>query len=314
MELNKIHNIDALSGLKQLPDKSINCVVTSPPYWSLRGYLKDEDPNKSLELGREPYFRDYIENLAAIFKEVYRVLRDDGCCFVNLGDTYFSKTKGTSGRSKKQLSNSGSFTTPIKLADNGIKETCLCNIPYRFAIKMTDELGWINRNLIIWYKRNAFVTSTTNRFTVDFEPIFFFTKSNKYYFEQQFDPYSTKYNYNETYTGQATKDYAASGAQKPSDAKRRILKSIQNGKGKNKRCVFDVTVKPSGYKHTATFPPDLITPLIKAGCPPNGIVLDPFAGIFTTGLTSKRLGRQYLGFELSLDYCKIAEERLKNEN
>ncbi len=158
--INKIHNIDALNGLKLLPDRSINCFCSSPPYWACRSYLRNEDTNKKYELGQESTFTEYIDNLILIFKEVYRVLRDDGCCFVNLGDTYYGGGKGAGGlgnASRKQRTNTGSYfdITGTKFQNNEIKDKCLCNIPYRFAIKMTDELGWTQRNQIIWYKRTT---------------------------------------------------------------------------------------------------------------------------------------------------------------
>lgn len=308
--LNKITNIDALTGLKSLADKSVNCLVCSPPYWGLRAYLKDNDPNKKYELGQEPYFKDYINNLCDIFKEVYRVLRDDGCCFVNIDDTHYGSTRGNGGLNSKQWSNPGSLYEGKKFCNKEMLNRSLCNIPYRFAIKMTDDLKWIQRNIIIWHAPNKFPESVKNRFTIDFEPIFFFTKSEKYDFRQQLEPYSTKYNYDEKYDGNATKDYDSVNAQNPSDSKRRILESIKNGKGRNKRAVFSVNVQPTRYKHTATYPEKLIEPLILAGSPENGIVLDIFGGIGTTSLVAKRNKRNFIHFELSSDYCKIAEERL----
>lgn len=317
--LNKIVKIDALSGLRLLPNSSISCLCSSPPYWALRSYLPNDDINKKYELGQEPTFKEYINNLIEIYKEAYRVLKDDGCLFINLGDTYYGRMKGAGGASqltsRKQVTNQGSYfeMDGKKFKNNELKDKCLCNIPYRFAIKMTDELEYIQRNLIIWYKPNKFPESCKDRFTVDFEPVLFFTKSKKYNFTQQFEPYSTKYNYNEEYTGQATKDYESESAQNPSDSKRRILESIKNGKGKNKRCVFKVNVKPTKYKHTATFPPELIEPLIKAGCPENEIVLDIFNGIATTSIVAKKLNRNFIGFEISDDFCKTSQDRFFKE-
>lgn len=302
--LNKVTYIDALSGLKSLPDKSISCFISSPPYWALRSYLDDNDPNKKYELGQEPTFKEYLNNLIIIFQEVYRVLRDDGCCFVNLGDTFYGGNKGQGGMNSKQPTNSGSVFVDgakFKVASE-IKSKSLCNIPYRFAIKMTDELGWIQRNLIIWHKPNKFPESCKDRFTVDFEPILFFVKNKNYDFRQQFEPYSTKYNYNEIYDGKGKKDYEQNLAQNPSDAKRRILESIKSGKGRNKRSVWSINVKPSKTKHTATYNEELIIPLILAGCPENGIVLDCFAGTNTTGVVANKLKRNFIAFDIDKEF------------
>lgn len=163
--LNKIHQGEALAVLKTLPSESVDCVVTSPPYWALRDYGVTE------QLGLESTPEAYIDRLCTIFDEVKRVLTKDGTCWVNLGDTY--------GGFKQ-----GNTETNVK---NGGVEKSLCQIPSRFAIEMTNR-GWILRNEIIWYKRNAMPQSATDRFTIDFEKMFFFTKSQKYFFKQQLEP------------------------------------------------------------------------------------------------------------------------------
>lgn len=317
-ELNKIYHVDALNGFKNLPDDSLNCIITSPPYWALRSYLPNDDPNKKYELGQEPYFKDYINNLCEIFIEAKRVLRNDGCLFVNLGDTYYGGGKGSGGlcqlTERKQKTNFGSIeeVTGGKFNNKELSSKSLCNIPFRFAIKMIDECGWIQRNLIIWHKPNKFPESCKDRFTQDFEPILFFTKNKKYQFIQQLEPYSNNSNPNEIYIGQATKDYEASNAQNPSDSKRRILESMKKRGGRNKRCVWSINVKPTRDKHTATYPLELINPLILAGCPENGVVCDPFMGIGSTAIACKNLKRNYIGFELNQNFITIAQERLTN--
>lgn len=312
LELNKIHNLDALTGLKLIPDKSVQLSISSPPYWALRSYLPNEDPLKKYELGQEPKFKDYIENLLLIYKEVYRVLADDGCCFVNLGDTYYGGNKGQGGMNFKQPTNLGSvFMDGKKFNNKELKDKSLCNIPYRFAIKMTDELGWIQRNIIIWHKKNKFPESCKDRFTTDFEPILFFTKNKKYKFKQILEPYSVNSNPKEVYTGSGQKDYLSASAQNPSDSKRRILESMAKNGGRNKRCVWSINVKPTKFKHTATYPLELVNLLIKSGCPEKGIILDPFSGVGSSWVEAVNQGKDFIGFELNNESIQEAEKRIE---
>lgn len=310
LQINQIFNTDALTGLKNLPDNCTDFCISSPPYWALRSYLPEEHPSKKYELGQEPFFKDYIKNLLEIYKEVYRVLKPEGSCFVNLGDSYYGGNKGQGGMNSKQKTNLGSvFVDGRKFNQKEIKRKSLCNIPYRFAIGMTDDVGFIQRNQIIWHKPNVFVSSVKDRFTVDFEPMFFFTKSEKYYFKQQFEPFRSTYK-NFEYNGNATKDYENQNAQNPSDAKRRILESMSKKPGRNKRTVWEIKVKPSKSEHTATFSEELITTPILACCPENGICLDPFMGVGTTAITVKKLKRNFIGFELSEEFYNAANQEL----
>lgn len=309
MELNKIYNIDCLEGLKQLEDNSIDCCITSPPYWALRDYGVEG------QLGLEPTFQEYINKLCNIFDEVKRVLKKDGTCWVNIGDTYGGSGKGAMGYLDKSTlhGHSGENTKGRRMAKeswnfkkapkvNGEPKS-LCQIPSRFAIEMCDR-GWILRNEIIWYKPNCMPSSVKDRFTVDFEKIYFFTKNQKYYFEQQLEPYESKENHNprnknaEKYNGtnlfsEGGRDYYSQG-------------------GRNKRCVWSINTKPFKEAHFATYPEDLIKPCILAGCPEKGIVLDPFMGAGTTAKVALDNNRSYIGFELNNDYIKIAEDRLKD--
>jgi DNA modification methylase len=173
LPINKILNCDALTILKTLPSNLINSVISSPPYWALRDYGVEG------QLGLEPTFGEYITKLCDIFDEVKRVLRKDGTCFVNLGDTYGGtgqKNDFIAPKYKKGLDNS--FLRP-----NGkILEKSLCLIPMQFAIEMVNR-GWILRNDIVWYKRNSMPSSVNDRFTNKWEHLFFFVKSKKYYFD-----------------------------------------------------------------------------------------------------------------------------------
>ena len=328
---NTVYNMDALEGLKTLPDGCVDMCVTSPPYWGLRDYGVDG------QLGLEPDFNEYIDKLCTIFDEVKRVLKDEGTCWVNIGDSYsstrWSNSPSTSGKS-------GAYTDIVLDKQHDLPDKCLVGIPFRFAIEMINR-GWILRNTIIWHKPNCMPSSVKDRFTVDFEYLFFFSKSKKYYFEQQFEPLKTESikrvmqpNFDNQKGGE--KDYGKTGVN-PSNSMRKSLENwkkrvekrtsingegsgeLANNKrfgsnvelGRNMRCVWTVTTKPYKGAHFAVFPPDLIETPIKAGCPENGIVLDPFMGSGTTAMVAKQLGRNYIGFELNKEYIPLINQRLQ---
>lgn len=333
-EINVIHNIDCLSGLKQLPDNFVDCCVTSPPYWGLRDYGVDG------QIGNENEFTDFINKLAEIYKEVYRVLKPEGTCFVNLGDTYGGSGSGTTKnadtseyvKNSKQVYVLPNGTAKSSKFRGTTLNKCLLMIPERFAIRMIDE-GWVLRNQIIWHKPNQMPSSATDRFTVDFEKIFFFVKeANGYYFEQQLEPYTENsdaeyrktlrigkfYRTKEPYKNNIHyhKNLKEKGQQNHSMHEKRANGDREynyNPDGKNMRTVWSINTKPYNEAHFATYPELLVSRIIKAGCPENGIVLDPFMGAGTTALVAKKLNRNYIGFELNPEYIKIAEKRLYKE-
>lgn len=271
LELNKIHNTDALSGLKSLPNESIDMIITSPPYWNQRDY------GHRNQIGMEDSLQDYIDNLIYIFHIAKRVLKKEGTCWINLGDTY-SRNKS------------------------------LSLIPERFAIEMTKD--WILRNTIIWYKPNAMPHSVKDRFTVDFEKLFFFVKNKQYYFNQQLEPLKVN------------SDIQYRQALRKKNAKRYNLKEPYktnypkkfNPNGRNTRAVWSIPLRPFIHAHFAVYPKELLYTPIKSGCPKGGIVLDPFMGSGTTAAAARELGRNFLGFEINPEYIKIANSRevLKN--
>ncbi len=338
MDINKIHNTDALSGLKNLPDNSIDSVVTSPPYWGLRDYGTDG------QLGQEPDFRQFIKNLIEIFDEVYRVLKPAGTVFVNLGDTYNTVSSRalqiqngktpleTMYSSKTGLKNKKAIGGLTK-NDKALQNKSLIMIPERFAIAMIER-GWVLRNQNIWWKRNAMPQSATDRFSVDFEKIFFFTKRPKgYYFEQQFEK-ATGYDGRKDIMMKRSLKYdntMNAGIKKPKARWR--FKNLQK-KGqqthtlherraagapekeypiRNMRTVWDIPTKPFSGSHFAVFPETLAKRMILAGTPENGIVLDPFMGAGTVAVVAKKLNRNYIGFEINSEYIKLAENRIYNE-
>jgi DNA modification methylase len=269
----KIIKGDALEELKKLPSESVDCVVTSPPYWGHRDYGVDG------QLGNEVTQWLYLEKLLRIFREVQRVLKPTGTCWVNLGDTYDPKTK------------------------------TLLQIPSRFAMEMVHQ-GWILRNEIIWHKPNAMPQSATDRFTNDFEKIYFFTKSPKYYFEKQLEPYTKPMN---RWGGTKLKA-TPQGSDWDKNTGHGIYRHRNmrpNEAGKNKRTVWSINTKPFKHAHFAVFPEALVETPIKAGSPKGGVVLDPFMGSGTTLAVASREGRDSIGIELNEAYIAIAEERLK---
>ncbi len=286
MDLNKILQGDSLEVLKTLPSESINCCVTSPPYWALRDY------GVKGQLGLEPNFNDYINKLCDIFDEVKRVLRKDGTLWVNIGDTYSGAGSGQKDTGKCVYKTNDFRKNPTK---TNLQDKSLCNIPARFSIEMQNR-GWILRNVIIWYKPNCMPSSVKDRFTVDFEYVYFFVKNKKYWFEQQIE--------NEGSICERKRSSAFRLQNENTEDK-----IITNGR--NKRTVWRVTTKPYKEAHFATYPKELIEPMIKAGCPINGLVLDPFFGSGTTGLVALEQNKKFIGIELNPKYIDIANKRLK---
>ena len=319
MDLNKILKGHALDVLKTLPECSINTCVTSPPYWNLRDYKTNPvlwNDGWRGELGAEPDFNLYINHLCDIFDEVKRVLKDDGTCFVNMGDTYGGSSLNCSYAVKTK-----GKTSFLKDVDHlqkvgharGKYDKSLLLIPFRFAIEMQNR-GWTVRNVIIWHKPNAVPASVKDRFTCDFEYVFFFSKNKKYYFEQQFEPfnpltYKRKF---DDMTETKAKYFQGLGKRKQFLFHQKLLNNEL--KGRNMRAVWHIGVGSSSKcGHIATYPEKLIEVPIKAGCPENGVVLDPFIGSGTTAAVAEKLNRKWLGIELNPEYIKFAEERLNHE-
>ena len=303
--MNMLINSDCLSGLKTLPDGCVNTCVTSPPYFGLRDYGVDG------QIGLEPTPQDFVDALVSVFREVKRVLRDDGTLWLNLGDSY-ARTGGTD----KKVSNSavvGSTRNSIEQRGDrtqktptGLKEKDLIGIPWRVAFALQAD-GWYLRQDIIWHKPNPMPESVTDRCTKSHEHIFLLSKSPKYYFdheaikEDSVTPITTKSKQAfKTPGGKAAVNYGTNEDKWEPTGKR------------NKRDVWTVTTKPYKEAHFATFPPDLIRPCVLAGAPAGGVVLDPFMGAGTTAMVAKIEGRQYVGFELNPEYIKIAEKRLND--
>jgi len=310
--LNKIINGNSLEVLKTIPDSSIDCCITSPPYWGLRDYGHDE------QLGSEKHFKDFVNNLCNVFDEVQRVLKPTGTCFINLGDTYGGSGSGTTKNAdtSKYVENS----KQVYVLPNGTSKASqfrgtamnksLCMIPERFAIEMIDR-GWCLRNQIIWHKPNQMPSSAKDRFTVDFEKVFFFVKQpTDYYFEQQLEPYTEPL---DRWAGQMVRGNYKTKTEQFAVRERNGRDKRPNPEGKNMRTVWSINTEPSTEAHFATYPQRLVERMLKAGCPENGIVLDPFFGSGTTGVYARKVNRNFVGIELNPEYVKIAENRLLKE-
>jgi DNA modification methylase len=303
--INKIFNEPCLETLSRMPDKSIDCVITSPPYWQLRDYGYDG------QWGLEPTFQEYLEHLWEMMDDIYRVLKDEGTCWINLGDTYNnaqnSNRNGLNSSLGGNVRGGGEYKLPKKITKEPSK--CLLLIPHRFAIGCIDR-GWIVRNDIIWAKRNGMPEPVTDRFTKKHEYIFFMVKSEKYYFDLDAirekhsivslnrDKYGRKSEYA---NGQAAvgRSYEAG--------------EMCNPKGKNPGSVsdfWDITTKPSSNKHYASYNDELLMKPILAGCPEGGIIYDPFMGTGTTAITALRANRNFIGSEMSTEYIKICENNI----
>jgi site-specific DNA-methyltransferase (adenine-specific) len=289
---------DARTVLGAMAAKSMQTCVTSPPYWQQRNY------GVHGQIGMEPTMEEYIAGLCDVFDGVHYVLRDDGTLWVVIGDTYSGTKDGKTDRIVAKYLRDES--EGIRKRRGNLPEKCLCQIPARFAIEMTAR-GWILRNEIIWHKPNAMPSSVRDRFTPDFEKVFLFSKSRRYYFKQQLEPFISSVN------PARNKGAEAYGRLALGDGKLIASAGVRNWYrrgGRNKRTVWTIPTSPSGVAHYATFPEKLIETPILAGCPEGGIVLDPFMGAGTTAIVSGRLGRNFVGIELNPEYVEIAKRRI----
>lgn len=265
--------------LKSIPDESVDCIVTSPPYYAQRDY------NSEAQVGSETTPQEYIQVLVKVFDECFRILKKEGSLWLNLGDKY---VKGN-----------------------------LLGMPWRVAIALQDK-GWILRNDVIWHKPNAMPSSVKSRLTTDHEYVFFFTKSaSNYYFDQDAirEPHVT---FSETSKMKGGRNHFGKSGGTPESGKNGGNSNLHDArwdqafhpKGRNKRTVWQVPLSKCKEAHFAVYPEKLISPCIMASCPPKGIVLDPFFGSGTTGIVAKQQGKHFIGIELNPEYIEIANQRL----
>jgi len=273
---NSILTGDVYDRLPDLPDESVHMVMTSPPYWNLRDYGEED------QLGLEETPEDFVDNLADVFDEVKRVLRPDGSLWLNLGDTYDDKD--------------------------------LQQIPARVALELQDR-GWILRNRVTWAKPNPMPQSVKDRLNDTTEAVFHFVKNKGYWYdldairEPHADASVERMKHGNNGSGDSSGLYGhneSDGVNAPADSREHLY----NPAGKNPGDVFEVTTKPFPEAHFAVYPPELCEKPLKATCPEDGVVLDPFAGAGTTLLKAKELGRDYVGIELNPEYADMARARI----
>jgi len=298
----KIITGNCLYELPKMPEKSVNCAITSPPYWGLRDY------GDSNQLGLEQTPEEYVSNLVDVFREVRRVLQDDGTLWLNLGDSYYNYRPGKGQYVPKQTVAKTRQDFPIEVGrrankQQGLKDKDLVGIPWRVAFALQAD-GWYLRQDIIWHKPNPMPESVRDRCTKAHEYIFLLSKNKKYYYDNEAIKEPTKTKDNSNRNRDITKLNNT-----PGRSKMKGLKTNHYDK-RNKRSVWTVTTKPYKEAHFATYPPDLIEPCILAGCPEGGHVLDPFGGAGTTALVAAKHNRNATIIELNDEYSNIASERI----
>jgi len=278
-EANAILHGDSLALLQQWPAELIDCIVTSPPYWKQRDYR-----GQSGQIGQEATAAEYVARLAELFGECRRLLKASGTLWLVIGDKY----------------------------DGGEQ----LGLPWRVALALIDE-GWILRADCIWQKPNAMPSSAKSRPTTDHEYVFFLTKSADYFYDADAvrEPHVTFSDKSRMRGGRA--HFGRRGGT-PEAGKNGGTSNLHDGRwdqafhplGRNKRTVWSIPLSKFRDAHFAVFPEALVETCLQAGCPPGGLVLDPFVGSGTVPLVARRLARRYLGIDCVAEYCAMARQRL----
>ncbi|MDF5757609.1 site-specific DNA-methyltransferase [Spongiactinospora sp. TRM90649] len=316
-----LYHGDARQVLGELPAGSVDCIVTSPPYWGLRHYCEGQ-------YGQEPTPQAYVDNLRATFDQARRVLADDGTCWLNLGDVYAANSDGCARGADYNIRQPA--LRPKARQARSPKN--LLGMPWRVAFALQDD-GWILRNAIVWHKPNAMPQSVRDRLSNRYELIFLLVKQRTYWFD--LDPIRRPYTGDRslsrrsrsggskpnsittpwppkgkyTDTGDALADGRHGTAMRPTGRQH----DTTHPQGSNPGDMWSISTRPLRAAHFAAFPIDIPLRAIAAGCRPGGTVLDPFTGSGTTGLAARRLGRRFIGIELNAAYCDLARDRLISE-
>ncbi|GAB4486699.1 MAG: site-specific DNA-methyltransferase [Saprospiraceae bacterium] len=310
MKLNHIYTGDALKTLRTLPDNSVNCCVTSPPYYGLRDY------GHAGQLGLEETQEKYVANMVQVFSEVRRVLKNNGVLWLNIGDSYaggkigrddnHTQTAGINRHNGKlaALGNNGVQRKPTA----GLKPKDIIGIPWMLAFALRAD-GWYLRQDIIWHKPNPMPESVTDRCTKAHEYIFLLSKSERYWYDAE--AIAEKAITKEGRPAGIVRDRVFEYNSKLSAmGRQRGGSTAPEPETRNRRSVWSVPTKPYSEAHFATFPVELPRLCIAAGCPEGGAVIDPFFGAGTTGLAALQLNRKFIGIELNPEYVALANRRL----
>jgi DNA modification methylase len=298
-----------------MPDRSVQCCITSPPYFGLRDYGIDG------QIGLEQTPEAFVAEMVTVFREVRRVLRDDGTLWLNLGDSYASTAQGTfnapQGLAGENAGVYANFRPKV-----GLNPKNLIGIPWRVAFALQAD-GWYLRQDIIWHKPNPMPESVTDRCTKAHEYVFLLSKSERYHFDAAAIAEPAKNPDGFRYEGgyQDMMAHASAEGKTPNSNRQHIGNArtatgavphfaAGHGDKRNRRSVWTVNTKPFKGAHFATFPTELVLPCVLAGCPAGGSVLDPFNGAGTTGLVALSNGRNYVGVELNPEYVEITRQRL----
>lgn len=332
---------DCRDVLRTLPEASVNCIVTSPPYYNLRDYGHDG------QIGLEETPDEYVSQMTAVFRECRRVLRDDGTLWLNIGDSYAGSGKGGNPDpgSSKQATNAGSLsvgslygsaqkdaavTNVTRKTFDGIKAKDLIGIPWMLAFTLRSD-GWYLRQDIIWHKPNPMPESVQDRCTKAHEYVFMLSKSSRYLYdaaaiseESERPEWDTE---TPQFPGNPDRKDGGGTQRKRADKQRghgrrhagfndrwdQMTKEEQQSGRRNKRDVWTIATRPFSEAHFATMAPELARTCIMAGCPIGGTVLDPFGGAGTTGLVADQLQRNAILIELNPAYAAMARNRIDQD-
>lgn len=311
MSENIIINRDCLAALRDLPDESVNCCVTSPPYYALRDYGMDA------QIGREDSPEEYIRRLVLVFREVRRVLTADGTLWLNIADTYCGTgNKGGYLDPKNPKGRNGQSVSLARRASE-CKQKDMIGIPWLLAFALRAD-GWYLRSDIIWCKANPMPESCKDRPSRCYEHVFLLTKSKKYYYdalaiaEPIAEGTAARYKGGRSASSKYAEEIPGQGKVQKLNAARAAgtITDADISPVRNARDVWHINTVPYKGGHFAAYPPKLAERCILAGCPCGGVVLDPFFGSGTTGLAAVKNDRRYIGIELNAEYCELAKERI----
>ena len=309
-----LHHGDALAVLRNMPDESVGCVVTSPPYYCLRDY---GEPG---QYGLEDSRAEYVETMRAVFAEARRVLAADGTLWLNLGDSYssgagnrnedFNERSGNSPGDRKQEEARRSYrrddgtVSPGRRAVVGLPAKNLLGMPWRVAFALQDD-GWILRNAMVWDKPNAMPESVTDRLSTTYELVFMFARSPRYWFDLDAvrEPHHLDYA-NKYPNGPGGR--GGNPDRRDGGVMRQLTAAELNPLGRNPGDVWTIPTSPFPAAHFAVMAPELARRCIVAGAKPGGVVLDPFCGSGTTGMVALKHGRRFVGIDLSVTYLDLA--------